>query len=152
MENVRLDARPEECVEASDRREHGRFATSRMIGPIEVLVVDDDPSIREVIVELLSMVGCTALEAHSGRAALELLRARRPCPAVILLDLVMPDMDGWRFRAEQLTDPSLSGIPVIVMSASRGGPEISVQAHIPKPFSGEDLLRAVAGVTELQRA
>lgn len=121
-----------------------------MMEPIEVLVVDDDPSIREVVVDLLSLEGCLTLEARSGRTALDLLRARRIPPAVILLDLLMPDMDGWRFRAEQLTDPALSAIPVIVMSASRGGPEISVQAHIPKPFSGDELLRAVARVAELQ--
>jgi CheY-like chemotaxis protein len=87
--------------------------------PIEVLVVDDDPSIREVVVELLSLEGCLTLEARSGRTALDLLRARRIPPAVILLDLLMPDMDGWRFRAEQLTDPALSAIPVIVISAMR---------------------------------
>jgi CheY-like chemotaxis protein len=125
---------------------------SRMTKPIEVLVVDDDPTIREVLIELLSMGGCLALAARSGRTALELLRSRRPPPAVILLDLVMPDMDGWRFRAEQLADPSLSAIPVIVMSANRGGPELSVHARIPKPFGGEELLRAVARAADVQLA
>lgn len=135
---------------ADDRWEAGGLATSRM-EPIEVLVVDDDPSIREVLVELLSLGGCLALEARSGRTALDLLRKRRPRPAVILLDLVMPDMDGWHFRAEQLTDPSLSTIPVIVMSANRGGPDIPAQARLAKPFSGEELLRTVARVADAQR-
>jgi CheY-like chemotaxis protein len=63
---------------------------------------------------------------------------------VILLDLLMPDMDGWQFRAEQLTDHSLSAIPVIAMTGRRGCPGISVQAQLQKPFSGQELLSTVA--------
>jgi CheY-like chemotaxis protein len=118
--------------------------------PIEVLVIDDDPTTREVIVDFLSLRGCLTLEARSGRAALDLLRSRLVRPTVILLDLVMPEMDGWRFRAEQLADPSLSAIPVIAMSACRSGPDIAVQAVIPKPFGGEELLRTVARVADLR--
>jgi CheY-like chemotaxis protein len=114
---------------------------------VEVLVVDDDSSIREALVELLTLGGCVALEASSGRTALDLLRGRRHQPGVILLDLLMPDMDGWKFRAEQLADPSLSTIPVIVMSASRSGPDISSAARMQKPFSGEELLSTVARLT-----
>jgi CheY-like chemotaxis protein len=135
---------------ADDQGDQGGAAFPWIMEPVQVLVVDDDPSIREVLVELLTLAGYLALEARSGRTALDLLRSRRRQPSVILLDLLMPDMDGWLFRAEQLTDPALSAIPVIVMSASRSGPEISATARIQKPFSGEELLRAVARLTRKQ--
>ncbi len=135
---------------SDDRGEQGGVAFTRIPEPVEVLVVDDDPSIREVLVELLNLGGCLALEARSGRTALDLLRSRRHRPAVILLDLLMPDMDGWQFRAEQLADPVLSAIPVIVMSARRVGPDISAQARLSKPFSGEELLGIVARLARKQ--
>jgi CheY-like chemotaxis protein len=135
---------------ADDQGERCGAAFYRVAEPVEVLVIDDDVSIREALVELLTLGGCVALQAPSGRTALDLLRGRRHQPGVILLDLFMPDMDGWLFRAEQLTDPALSAIPVIVMSASRSGPEISATARIQKPFSGEELLRAVARLTRKQ--
>jgi CheY-like chemotaxis protein len=144
MGNVRWGFRSEDCDVADDREAYGNEPLPWIMEPVQVLVVDDDPSIREVLVELLTLAGYLALEARSGRTALDLLRSRRRQPAVILLDLLMPDMDGWQFRAEQLADPALCATPVIVMSARRGCPEISVQAHLPKPFSGEELLSTVA--------
>lgn len=144
MESGRWGSRSEDCVVADEDREQDGVAFPRILEPVEVLVVDDDPSIREVLVELLNLGGCLPLQARSGRTALDLLRSRRHQPAVILLDLLMPDMDGWQFRAEQLADLALSAIPVIVMSARRGGPDISAQARLTKPFSGEELLGSVA--------
>jgi CheY-like chemotaxis protein len=129
---------------ADENEAYGGPAFPWIMEPVQVLVVDDDPSIREVLVELLTLAGYLALEARSGRTALDLLRARSRQPAVILLDLLMPDMDGWQFRAEQLADPFLSAIPLIAMTARRGCPDISAQAHLSKPFSGEELVSTVA--------
>lgn len=84
-----------------------------------VLVVEDDDLIRESVVEYLQDHGFDTMMAADGREALEMLRAvgRKPC--VVLLDLMMPIMDGRQFREEQLRDPEISQIPVVVVSASR---------------------------------
>ena len=74
-----------------------------------------------------------------------------PRPAAILLDLMMPVMDGFEFRTKQRSDPALAAIPVIVMTADRAtAPEVralDVAARIPKPARVDDLLDAVARVT-----
>src|SRR6188768_2033722 len=108
--------------------------------PRTILVIDDDPPIVEGLSELLQGAG-------DGRAALDQLgRGLRPC--VIVLDLMMPAMDGWDFRHEQLIDAELSGIPVIVVTAT-GFSETSVKAQlgvtevVPKPLSPERLLAAI---------
>jgi CheY-like chemotaxis protein len=85
--------------------------------PGVVLVVEDEPDARTALAMLLEMEGFTVAAAANGRDALELLR-RRPPPCVILLDLMMPVMDGWRFRELQLADPGLASIPVVVVTAA----------------------------------
>ena len=82
-----------------------------------VLVVEDDDGIRESLVELLSDHGYEAVGAAHGRDALAKLGALDPRPSVIVLDLMMPIMDGRSFREEQLRHPTLRSIPVIVISA-----------------------------------
>ena len=81
-----------------------------------VLIVDDDPGIRRMMSLVLAGEGYDVRTAENGRQALDLLASWRP--AVILLDLMMPVMDGWTFLAAQQADPILASIPVIVMSAS----------------------------------
>jgi CheY-like chemotaxis protein len=83
-----------------------------------VLVVDDDPDLREMMAQLLALEGFDASTAANGRDALDRLDAG-PIPQVILLDLMMPVMDGQAFRAEQRADPALASIPVVVVSAYR---------------------------------
>ena len=109
-----------------------------------VLVVDDDESIRSSLCDLLQEEGHRAVGASNGQQALDLLRrGDRPC--VILLDLMMPVMDGETFRHEQLGDPALRGIPVAVITAA--GPaaaaRISVDAVLPKPLRIESVLKVV---------
>lgn len=116
--------------------------------PPEVLVVEDDECLRQVVAETLVMTGFLAGEARSGREALRRLRSG-PLPQVILLDLVMADMDGWQFRAEQLLDPALRHIPVIVMSGNARGRDVPSQAFIWKPFGADELLRTVARVAHV---
>jgi CheY-like chemotaxis protein len=112
-----------------------------------VMVVDDDPDVREVMMEAITFAGADVSSAENGRAALDrLLGGARP--SVILLDLMMPEMDGWAFRAEQRRHPELAGIPVIVFSAHRITQEIvralDAQAYLSKPSGLDELIATLA--------
>jgi CheY-like chemotaxis protein len=112
-----------------------------------ILVVDDEEMIRDSLIEYLDENGYRAVGAVDGRDALTKLAdpGRRPC--LILLDLMMPIMDGKTFRARQLLDPELARIPVIVLSAYQGvakwASDLKLPDHLAKPFKLEDLLRLV---------
>jgi len=84
-----------------------------------VLVVEDDLDVRQALMEILEEHGFTALGACDGAEALILLARATELPCVILLDLMMPVMDGASFREAQRRDPRLAGIPVVVLSAYR---------------------------------
>jgi CheY-like chemotaxis protein len=110
-----------------------------------ILVVDDDTDLRETLGELLSEEGYDARLFENGRRALEFLR-RGERPKLILLDLMMPEMNGWQFREEQLRDAELKDIPVVVMTASRGfegNNAISAQEILYKPVGLGELIDAV---------
>lgn len=113
-----------------------------------VMVVEDDASIRDAVVEVLSVEGFAAVGVGNGEEALAHLRQGRERPAVILLDLMMPIMNGWEFRAEQLRDPTLAGIPVVVMSASDEARSdeaaLAADARFRKPFEIAALLETLA--------
>ena len=82
-----------------------------------VLLVEDDADSRDALTAVLEQYGFVVCEATDGQQALEQLAAGyRPC--AILLDLMMPRMDGWQFRETQRRDPALSGVPVALMSAA----------------------------------
>jgi len=109
-----------------------------------VLVVDDDEAIRESLCEILVDEGHRAFGVSHGREALEFLRTSgRPC--LILLDLMMPVMDGAAFRAAQLADPGLRSIPVALITAA--GPQVAAgvqtEALLPKPLRIESVLSVV---------
>ena len=113
-----------------------------------ILVIEDDADILRAIVQVLGDEGHAVRGAVNGRVALELLRqpsSKRP--RLILLDLMMPVMDGWAFRAEQLRDPSLSDIPVIVLTAAGGAEEkgllMKCAGALRKPVELDQLLDAV---------
>ena len=84
--------------------------------PAPILLVEDDDSIREMMVMLLDLEGFTVVPVTDGADALAYLRGGGAAK-VILLDLMTPHMDGWAFRREQRDDPSIADIPVIVLSA-----------------------------------
>jgi len=88
-----------------------------------VLVVDDDPNIRKMIIAALRREGYEFAEAPNGKEALEIMRAQRP--DVVVLDLMMPIVSGWEVLQERENDPELRQIPVIIVSATRA-PEIAV--------------------------
>jgi CheY-like chemotaxis protein len=102
-----------------------------------VLVVDDDPNIRRMIVAALRRDGYDFLEAQNGREGLDAMRAERP--DVVVLDLMMPVVSGWDVLRERADDPALQTIPVILISANRD-PEVAtavaqgICAFLPKPF------------------
>jgi CheY-like chemotaxis protein len=82
-----------------------------------VLIVEDDDEIREILAEMLTDRGYRVLTAANGQEALAQLRDAGP-PCIILLDLMMPVMDGWQLRAELLADPTFAGVPVVVVSGA----------------------------------
>ena len=109
-----------------------------------ILVVDDDASIREALSDLLGDEGYRVTTATNGAEALTLLRRPellRPC--VILLDLMMPVMNGQEFYAEQQRDPALARIPIVVISAD-GNIALKAAAFggefLPKPVRLETVL------------
>jgi CheY-like chemotaxis protein len=109
-----------------------------------VLVVDDDQDIRDALCELLLDEGYQAVAAANGAEALSYLRSRE-LPCVILLDLMMPIMDGWEFRRQQKGDPKLSGIPVVAITAageSRAS-TIAVDRILPKPLQIDHVLETL---------
>lgn len=111
-----------------------------------VLVVEDDFDLRDALVPILEYEGHRVVSAANGREALDRLQAM-PLPSLILLDLMMPVMNGEAFRAEQLRDPRLAGIPVVVVSAHPAAEEHAARmgavACVRKPFDVDDLLAAV---------
>src|SRR5436853_5733359 len=87
------------------------------IGHCPVLIVEDDVDLREMMAELLTLEGFAAAAVANGREALEYLHQGYDKPDVILLDLMMPVMDGWEFRRRMQSDPAIANLPVIVLSA-----------------------------------
>jgi CheY-like chemotaxis protein len=111
-----------------------------------VLVVEDDAAICESLVQVLEDEGYAGVRALNGREALDLLRRMTDPPCLILLDLMMPEMNGWEFRQAQLTDTQLRQIPVVVLTAHgrRAMDELgSPAAFLRKPIAIDTLLRAV---------
>jgi CheY-like chemotaxis protein len=108
-----------------------------------ILVVDDDSDVREALGEVLAEEGYATRLCDSGRAALDFLHGGGT-PSLILLDMMMPGMNGWQFREEQLKDERLREIPVVVITASRMEPE-AIQAHevLFKPVALGELVDAV---------
>ena len=127
-----------------------RYYGSLMVG--RVLVIDDDETMLDATVALLTSRSYEAVGANSGVTALALLRDGGIRPRLILLDLNMPVMDGWKFRTEQLCDPNLARIPVVLVSAA-GALAVKAAAEamraagaLVKPFDADELLRVVGAV------
>ncbi len=109
------------------------------------MLVEDDHAIGETLRELLEEEGFEVVWASNGLEALGHLKARTP--GLILLDLMMPVMDGWQFCAAQQRDPDLARIPVVVISADHGLASkiasLAVQGYLSKPFELDALLATV---------
>lgn len=111
-----------------------------------VLVVDDDPAIRELLKDLLGTEGYAVLEASDGAQALDQVRRFRP--TAVLMDLMMPIMSGAEATSRLKSDPATAAIPVVAMSAGRNltaaGLDIPADHFIPKPFDLGDLIDTIA--------
>jgi CheY-like chemotaxis protein len=109
----------------------------------KLLIVDDDDALREALADALALEGFDVECCVHGADALARLRAGLR-PDLILLDLMMPVMDGWAFRAAQLTDPALAAIPVVVITAAGPlEPPIDARHVLHKPFRIEELVGVV---------
>lgn len=111
----------------------------------DVLVVDDDEDMIEVIELVLQDAGYSTRAALNGRQALEAIETRMP--ALIVLDMLMPVMNGWQF-AREFRARYGKDVPIVVATAAeqvqRRGDEIDAAGVLPKPFEVSDLLRLVA--------
>jgi CheY-like chemotaxis protein len=106
---------------------------SERLDPGPILVVEDEPAVRDALTVLLEREGYEVAAAAEGREALGQLRGDRTGPRrprLILLDLMMPVMDGFEFRVQQLQDPEIADIPVIVFS---GGGDLDRKAGLLAP-------------------
>jgi DNA-binding response OmpR family regulator len=118
---------------------------ARGIPHCPVLIVEDDEDLREMMAQLLTLEGFDAATVANGREALDYLRHNSTVPDVILLDLMMPVMDGWEFRRRQKADPALAPVPVIVLSAldQARAANLDATAFLKKPLDFDRLLTLV---------
>jgi CheY-like chemotaxis protein len=109
-----------------------------------VLIVEDNDDIREDLAGFLREEGYLVVTAEDGGEALVQLRAGPP-PSLVVLDLMMPRMNGWELRAEMLADPALARIPVVVVSGALVQDPASLQAaaYLRKPYQLDELLEVL---------
>lgn len=107
-----------------------------------VLLVEDELDIREDLAYLIENHGHRVETAANGREALQKLHALEP-PCMIVLDLMMPLMDGWTFRAELLKDPALATVPVVLISGvtnlQKEAASLDAVGFVPKPIDLDKL-------------
>jgi CheY-like chemotaxis protein len=111
-----------------------------------LLLVEDDADLREALREALETSGYVVECATNGREALDYLETSAP-PCVVLLDLMMPVMNGWEFRERQSRDDRISTIPIVILTAD-GRADLKAQSlgaddYLRKPIQFENLLRVV---------
>ena len=111
-----------------------------------VLIVEDDEDIRADLAAILALKGWEVDQAANGLEALERMRAQLPC--VVLLDLMMPEMNGWELRAAMKADLRMRDVPVVIVSGAgrldEAASALDVAAVLPKPFELTQLLELVA--------
>jgi CheY-like chemotaxis protein len=107
-----------------------------------VLVVDDDEAVREAMVEAIADAGYVVEQAENGQAALDKLRTMHP-PCIVLLDLMMPVMDGWEVVTAMDADPKLATVPVCIVSAQDRVPPPRNVAVLKKPLRLASLISTI---------
>jgi len=129
----------------------GELAEPRFKNPFRVVVVDDDPEMVKAIEVMLRIAGIDVKGAFSGVAGYML--ARRELPDAIVLDIMMPDIDGYEVCRKLKLNPNTSHIPVIFVTARTGqehierGLSLGAQGYITKPFKPDELIDKLAEVT-----
>lgn len=112
----------------------------------KVLLIEDDAHVREIIKDILESEGIDVLAAENGKVALDILQRTNSLPGLILADLMMPIMDGLKFREAQLKDPRFADINFVLMTAATSfkiTKEHGSLIFVSKPIRMEDLLRIV---------
>lgn len=116
--------------------------------PCTILLVDDDDAIRETVADALQDDGHHVVQASNGQEALDVLRSMDRAPNAILLDLMMPVMDGPAFREQQVASEAWRDIPVILFSADAAAKvkarDLAVQEVLIKPVKLASLLAVIA--------
>ena len=111
----------------------------------DVLVVEDESYLCDLIADVLESEGHTARTASNGLEALDLMRQRKP--HIVLLDLMMPVMDGWEFMDALRENPQWDGVPIVIISAiydaKRTQRETGARAVITKPFDIDQITEIV---------
>jgi CheY-like chemotaxis protein len=110
-----------------------------------ILVVDDDDDLREIIAETIANAGYVVEQAENGLVALDRMRAQpHPPPCVVVLDLMMPVMNGWQLVAAMHADASLSGVPICILTAQDRMAPPPNACLLKKPLRTSDLLAKIA--------
>jgi CheY-like chemotaxis protein len=116
-----------------------------------VLVIEDDESIRSCVVEILRQEGYEVHEAENGKNGMEMLKTL-PGPTLVLLDMMMPVMNGWQFIEAQKKNAKFADISVVVVSATPADRALltnegvlPVEGMLRKPFDPDNLLKVVSG-------
>jgi CheY-like chemotaxis protein len=116
-----------------------------------ILVIEDNAFTRNIMTTVLECEGYPVVAAADGREALEQMRDGQP-PALILLDLMMPTMNGWEFRQLQRQEPRLEAVPVVVVSAvadlEHNAASVEAAAYLQKPYEIDTLLDLVRRLLE----
>lgn len=127
--------------------------TQDTIEKCDALVVDDEDSFQFTLREVLKAEGFVTHGCENGQTALEYLHSH-PTPSLIILDLMMPILDGFGFIQEKLKDPKISKIPVILLTAGRASidpvPPAAIYGFLRKPFKLDIFLAMVHGAIETQ--
>jgi CheY-like chemotaxis protein len=112
-----------------------------------ILLIEDDRDICEIVAHVLQEEGYDTVTVPNGAEGLKLLRAKEVRPFVIVLDLMLPVMDAWQFRAEQAQDARIAGIPVVIFSANpkiaQHADSLGAAAMIRKPPNLDEFLAVV---------
>lgn len=110
----------------------------------QILIVEDDVDIRDTLQEVLQSEGYNVHTTINGLEALNWLRSNEQLPCIVLLDLMMPVMNGWQFLDAARADPVLSKVPVVVVSAVADLRSVPTGVHyVRKPINFENLLGVV---------
>ena len=113
--------------------------------PKQILVIEDDQDIRDSLCDVLDMLGHPVVTANNGQVALQMLETLRP--GLILLDLMMPVLDGWGFKEQHAANPEISHIPVILITADGNAIEraakMNANAGLKKPIELDLLIKAI---------
>ena len=114
-----------------------------------ILLVEDDPDVRDSLQDILEDEGFDVVPASNGKQAIDFLTMNEPAgAALVILDLLMPMVSGWEVLERMSSDPALADIPVLVLSAATGDKPERAQGFVRKPFSLEAFVSKVHGVVD----